>query len=463
MQKVIAKYGAALHLSLLAAAPLFLFPFFSEEVTAVVWLWLSLPAALWCLAEPSIRQGEKLHQARERVRKNLVADPLFWGLVLIVVLTAVRAFNTGIDLSYDAENGNWRISQAVWPLFPGCVGQAGALPAAASVAALVLISGCRHTLGRSARKSFLLISSALSGVAAIVAVLSIGFGNAVTLEAFSRAATMPFFVGAVFALQLMSGTVALDAVFERGWWLAMPLGFIALAGNLAGFLTFSSSFAVVIFASAELALMGLVFLHAFKVLPSSGEFKVLVVLGISLALGGFLMAAVLPIDVLVSRLSSLAEYRFFPEGFDKMRGALSEVARQSWFSHLWIGTGLGSFPLDLRFRAGDEVWQLVRENVIAVPNGWWHLLVERGIVGVLSLAIPLMILIVTFVRHLIGAWPMRFLPNPAVFLLPLVFIALALVGLFSGVFLRPDVLVTAGALGAVSANSFVRRKEKKNV
>ena len=66
MQKLIAKYGTAAHLALLAAAPLFLFPFLPDEAIATVLLFLSLPAAVWTLMEPSVLDGEKLHTARER-------------------------------------------------------------------------------------------------------------------------------------------------------------------------------------------------------------------------------------------------------------------------------------------------------------------------------------------------------------------------------------------------------------
>ena len=102
MQKFIAKFGCAAHLAVLTVAPLFLFPFVEREMLAVVMLWLSLPAALWAILEPSVRGGEHLHNARRRVLRGMLRDPLLWALLVVVVITGVRAVNVGIALAYDA-------------------------------------------------------------------------------------------------------------------------------------------------------------------------------------------------------------------------------------------------------------------------------------------------------------------------------------------------------------------------
>ena len=101
MQKAIAKYGLAAHLALVAVAPLFLFPFFGDVVVAKVLLWLALPAACWVLLEPSVRRGEMPHDARRRVFRAIVRDPLFWTFLAVLVVTGLRALNTGVALEYD--------------------------------------------------------------------------------------------------------------------------------------------------------------------------------------------------------------------------------------------------------------------------------------------------------------------------------------------------------------------------
>ena len=76
--KLITKYGLATHLALLASLPLVLMPFLSERALGVTILWLSAFSVLWLSLEPSIRSGEHLSTARDRVRSSLVRDPLFW-------------------------------------------------------------------------------------------------------------------------------------------------------------------------------------------------------------------------------------------------------------------------------------------------------------------------------------------------------------------------------------------------
>ena len=86
MQKFISKYALAAHLALLAVAPLFLSPLVGEGTVATVLLWLSPLAAAWVLLEPSRRADEMLHDARVRVASLIASDPLFWFLLLAVVL-----------------------------------------------------------------------------------------------------------------------------------------------------------------------------------------------------------------------------------------------------------------------------------------------------------------------------------------------------------------------------------------
>ena len=447
MHKIIAKYGLAAHLALLAVAPLVLSPLWGDEAVAVVLAWLTLVSAIWLFMEPSLRTGESLHVARKRVVKSVFCDVLFWCMLAVVVLAGVRAFNTGIGLAYDAENAKWQLSSAVFSLLPGSVGTAGWLPFAGTVSLLVVLQGCRHALGRSARMAFLLVAAILAGLGA-----SLDFA----LTSIGHEVVKPTSDGLSFALYLLGGTVALAAAFERKWRFVMPLFSFAVGGTAAGAFAFSPVFAVAVFVGAEILVLSYVFLYAAKTLSKAGEFKLLVVMGISLALGGLAVAMLLPPDLLNAKLSATKELVFFPPEFKAVRAVLSEIARKSWFSRLWIGTGLESFPLDFRFSAAAADWALVRGQVISVPNGWWQLLAERGIVGVLAIALPTAGLLFFYVRRLLRAFPMTTLPHPACLLTPIVLAAVVSVGFFDSSILRIDALTAAGALLAVAAGSFVR-------
>ena len=459
VQKAIAKYGAAAHLAILAVAPLFLFPFFGGETISVVLLWLSGVAAIWILMEPSLHYGESPRLARRRVLKAIVRDPLFWALLAVVCLTGLRALNTGIRMAYDAENASWRLTDADFPLLPGCVGSAGVLPFAVSVASLVLLQGCRNSLGKSARMAFLLTASIFAGLAASVAVGLVGFGHEALILQTKCSAFDPSYVGTAFAVYLLGGTVALFAAFERKWRMVMPFFAFAIGGTAAGLFAFAPSFVVAVFLVAESVLLIYVFVVSIRSLPASGEFKLLVVTGISLTLGGLLVMATLPKDVFDVRIAELTSLSFFSEDFYGQRAFLSDVALKSWLSRLWIGTGLGSFPFDFRFAATAENWQLFRGQVVGLPNGWWFLLAERGIVGALTLALTGGILLFSYVRRVVGWASAPAYLHPACLLAPVVLAYLGVTGTFDCSFLRADVLMATGAYLAISANSFTRMKD----
>jgi len=461
VQKLIAKYGAAAHLALLAVAPLFLFPFFGESETATVLLWLSGPALLWMILEPSLRHGEMLHNARYRVAWSICKDPLFWASVFLILLTGLRALNGGIALVYDAEVAKWNVSTACFPLLPGSVDGRGYLPFAAFVAGSVLMQGCRHSLGLSARMAFLLLSSSLAGLAAVIAVVAGAWGVPAVREAITCPPTASFYVGVAFYLHLLGGTVALVAAFERKWNLTMPFFAFAIGGTAAAGFLFSTPLVSLVFAGAEIVLLIYVFAFAMKNLAAASEFKLLVVSGLALTLGGLLIMA-LESSATMDRVTSFASLEFLTESFLEVRGALSDIALKSWLSNLWLGTGIGSFPLDLRFHASPEVWRAVRTGASAVPNGWWLLLAERGIVGAVIVGIPVGFLCFAYVRRLIVGIGLRVFPHPFCLVAPLVLCALTVSGLYGCALSRADVTIVAVSLLAVSAGAFPRGKRKDN-
>lgn len=458
VQKLIAKYGTAAHLALLAAAPLFLFPFLPDEAIATVLLFLSLPAAVWTLMEPSVLDGEKLHNARERAVRGLLSDPLLWACLALVVLVGVRAFNAGIGMSYDAEHSAWSVSNARFPLFPGSVGSNGYLPFAAMVAATVLIQGCRHSLGRSARMAFLFMSSALAGLAAAIVLSLAALGNAAALSAVSMEGTSYSFAGLAFVLCFLGGITSLVAAFERKWRAVIPLFAFSIGGTAAGAFTFSSALVSFVGACAGIVLIVYAFAYTCRMVRGSAEFKYLVVCGISLALGGLLVAASLPEKGLAARTEPFMSFVLLPDRFCELRDLLNGIALKTWLKHIWIGTGIGSFSLDFRFAANAEAWALVRGGAKAVPNGWLMLLVERGLVGAVFMALPVGFLFVAYCRRLAEGVRVRFFSHPACMLAPLVWAVVGVTGVFDCSVLRADVLMAALPMLVVSANSFSKKR-----
>ena len=453
MQKLIAKYGAAAHLAILAVAPLFLFPFFGTQTVATVILWLSVPAFLWVFLEPSLRWNEALHDARGRVVSSVIRDPLFWTMLLIVLFAGIRALNSGVGMAYDAEQAKWYVKTAFMPIFPGAVGDTGYLPFASVVALTVILIGCRHSLGQSARVSFLFVSSALAGAAALVAVVLLVQGNRWACEAAGCSKSYSY-VGVAWGIYLLAGTVATALMFERKWNKLIPFAILSIGGTGAGAFVYSPAAHCCVVAGGEILLLVYVFCYLCRVVEGARQFKFLVVSGIALTLGALSVAAMMPDSLLQEKLSPFVALSFFDESFFKLRAALSAVAVKAWLSHIWIGTGLSSFPLDFRFAAEAADWTMTKGGAVALANGWLLLLVERGIIGAVVLLVPCGFLTVSFFRRFVLGLAVRTLPQPACLLYPLTFVALVLIGIVDCSLWRTDVLLVTGALWAVSARSF---------
>jgi hypothetical protein len=445
VQKFITKYGLAAHLALAAMAPLCLSRFFGDETVAYTMLWISASALGWMFMAPSIFRNEHLKDARKRVLRSVFTDFLTWVMVLITVVAGVRALNGGIRMVYDAEEMVWSISSATFPLLPGIVDGCGLLPFAATVLATVLVVACRHALGKAGRLAFCFMSSSLAGALG-VAELLLGHWQGVNVS------------GIAYGVYLLMGTVALSGAFEFQWNRSMLFFVLAIGGNAAGLLGFAEPLHIVSFLAGELILLGYVFYYTHAILRRAAEFKLLVVFGLSLAVGLFIALSLIPEQLVSAKLDAIISWKLFPENFFELRSVLSEIALRSWKVHPWLGSGMGSFPLDVKFFATEADWLVLVSERSAAMNGYWHLLAERGIVGVAFLGLPLVFLIgYYFIALVRGVMAFR-LPHPAAFSGVLVFAAVLVDAFFGVNFLRCEVLAAIAFALAVSTKSFPKEK-----
>ena len=462
VQKLIAKYGLAAHLALLAVAPLFLFPFFGNAVVCAVVLWLSLLSVIWMLLAPSVLRQEHLQDARWRMSAAVVHDPLCWVLVAIVAAAAARALNTGVSLAYDAEISAWSVSPAYFPILPGSVGEEGVLPFVAVLASSIIIMSCRHALGRSARLAFLVVATALAGAAGLVSHLAVSKGVPGVIAYVEFPVGLFSFSGFAYGVYLLASMVALFAVLENGWNAVLLLPVVAIGGNAAACYSFSPAYLSVAFLGMAVILF---FYSAFctgKVLPLSCKIRFLFVGIAAVFLGALLVAAVLPAKTLEARLAPCLGLSLFPESFWEVRRVVSAMALKSWMSHLWAGTGVGSFSLDFRFCATAENWTMMPRGIASAPNGWWQLLAERGLVGCVSFVLPVGFLVVSYVCRLVGNVRDWSLPHPACLLTPVLLMLLGAAGFVDCSLMRPEVLMICGALLSISALSFPKKRVEKH-
>ena len=465
MQKAISKYGLAAHLALLAAAPLFLYPFCGEVWTARALLWLSLLSVVWMFMEPSRRKGEMLHDARLRVFLAVVGDPLFWLSAVLTAIAAIRLLNGGVAMVYDAETMQWSLRRPHVPFLPGGLDAAGYLPFSAVVASAVIMQTCRHALGKSARVCFLFVASFLSGLSAIALSAAMFCGDHAVLSAALAGAEDASYIGNAFGLHLAGGLVALAGAFERKWKRTMPFLIVSIGGCGVGLYSFAPDFVIVAYSAAAALVFSLALLYAQSkvgglVLPKSLAFLL-----ISAAAGLLVVMGLVPAAVKEVRFAWLFQEggRLLSDGFLAARDALSSIAASVWRGHPWTGTGLGSFPLDIRFEATPEMWRIFPASQKGCLNGWWQLLAERGISGAIFFLSPLAFLLWTFVvrgfaaakdavRRRRGA--SGFVFHPVCWLGPVAVAATAACGFFDHSFWRAETMMAVVAMFAMSGPAF---------
>ena len=472
MQKAISKYGLAAHLALLAVAPLFLFPFCGDAWTARAVIWLSLLAAGWTVLEPSRRADETLHDARFRVASSIALDPLFWFSLVLVLIAAVRWLNGGIGMVYDAETSIWSLSEARVPFLPGGTEDSGYLPFAAALGVAVLMQAGRHALGKSARVCFLFVAALLAGIAAIVAGLACVFENPVALHYAACSTVDATYPGVAFGICFMGSMVAIAGAFERKWNRAMPLLAIAVGGTAVGLYLFSPDMVIVVHAACAIVVAACALAYAHCRMGGLVVPKCLAFMLVAAIPPVLFVMGVVPEDIKAQKLACfLGEEgaRLVPDGFFELRSALSGIAEKVWKENPWLGTGLGTFGLDIRFNASESDWAMFASNQAGALNGWMQMLAERGIAGVAFFVAPLLFLLWTYVlracravadilsksRHGFGALVF----HPVCMLGPVAVAAVAACGFFDHSFWRSETMMLVAAVFAMAGSAFPAPKK----
>ena len=442
-------------MALLAVAPLFLYPFYGTDAIATVLLWLSLITALWVVMSPSCKAGEMPHRARSRLVSEALRDPMAWFSMAVVVYAGVRALNGGIALAYDAEAEAWSMLPPRAAMLPGCVDGCGFFPFAASIALFVLLVGVRHGLGAAASVAFFTSSAALAGIAATVSAIALSYGNVHALDMAACSYEAPSFVGTAYGLYLVCGVAALFGCVEYGWRRAEPFAVLGIVGSAVGLELFSPPATFVVFAVAFAALVVASFALSRGRIAGSASFRCAIV---ALSVVALVVVVAMFGDgcgELAGKRDAVLQLRLFPEGFASARDAMSSIALKSWRQNPWLGSGVGSFPFDLRFLAVQADWSLISPRQTAVVSAWWHVLVERGIVGAMVLAVGTAFLAWSYFAGLaraIGGGR----PSPSCLVGPLVAASLTAISFIDCSLLRPDVILPAAAALSLSAVAFQR-------
>ncbi|MBO4708858.1 MAG: O-antigen ligase family protein [Kiritimatiellae bacterium] len=472
MQKAISKYGLAAHLALLAVAPLFLFPFCGEAWTARTVIWLSLLSAAWTVLEPSRRMDEALHDARFRVASSIALDPLFWFSLVLVLVAGLRWLNGGIGMAYDAEKSVWSLSDAKFPFLPGGVEGSGYLPFASVVGVTVLMQAGRHALGKSARVCVLFVAAFLAGIAAVVAGIACVFGNPVALRYVACGTVDATYPGTAFGLCFMGSMVAIAGAFERKWNRAMPLLAVAVGGSAIGLYLFAPDIVILVYAACAVAVVAYSLLYAHSRMGGLVVPKCLAFLLVASIPPILFVMGVVPEGIKAQKLAYFFGEEgstLLPDGFSALRTALTEIAEKVWKENPWLGTGFGTFGLDIRFNAKEADWAVFASDQAGALNGWMQMLAERGIAGLSFFVAPLLFLVWTYVfrafhafsdvlsksRHGLGS----LIFHPICVLGPLAVAAVAACGFYDHSFWRSETMMLVAIMFAMSSSAFPAPKK----
>lgn len=449
MLTFVSKYATAAHLALLTVAPLFLFPFCSEGEIAKVLLWLSVLGTVWIVMSPSVKGDERPHNARLRFISEVLADPLFWFSLFLVIISAIRALNGGVAFAYDAENYTWALSLPKAEILPGCVDGAGFLPFSMSIVLLIVLQGFRHALDRNAVIGYLVSASVLSGLSAIVIVATMSYGNKAVLSLADCSYLVPTFVGTAYGIHFIGGIAALFCCIEAKMVAAELLTAVSMSATALGLAIFSPPITLVVFVVAFVVVVILSFALGGRALAGAGSLRCMLAILISVfaAVSPFLLCD--PSSALSARCDDILAYTVLPAGFAESYRALSDIALRVWKTNPWLGTGLGSFMLDIKFLATPADWSVISPLQTASICGWWQLLAERGIIGALMFAITGGFLVWSYVRRLLLSFSRdRF--RSVHCLGPLILLVLVALAFVDCSFLRVDVLLAAAAAMALS-------------
>lgn len=453
MQKFISKFALAAHLALAMVSPLFLFPFGAQPSTvAVVMAWLTLSAAVWLFMEPSRFADEMLHDARVRLARSIIVDPLFWTFAVLFIVATIRMFNGGVGMGYDAEKLIWTLKTQKWSAMPGVVEGYGVVEMMIVVTACVVVMGCRHALGKSARLFFLFSSCFIAALAALTALVCLAYDLPAVKSATAVAFSKPDFVGVGFGVFALCGIVSITGAFESKWNKYVFIHVLSLGACAAAFLLFSPPETIALFAIAAIILILVSFSWAMGTLGPTKSLKCFFSFVGAGVFTTLLIICFFDDAILSARFAPFKGAGFFQGTFFDVRNALSAIAAKVWTEHPWIGSGLGSFPYDIRFIATQEDWNILGINQHTPLSAWWYIIAERGISGALAFAVPFGMMVFTFIHRLTRIMTKPFFVPGVV--LGLVVIAVAVAESFVDIsFLRPETLIACAAIFSISANS----------
>lgn len=380
--------------------------------------WLTAFVLEYLLVFPQAKSNETLVEARSRVWRALIRDPLLYLALLLLVLLVVPFFNVTGEPQFNVLTKEWLIPSPPHPSLPFCVKpDEHAVLLLWFVPALTATLAARHGLLKKGKRLLLLTLSWNAAALALLGFVQLGTGaksvywGQETFSCFFATFGYPNFAGAFFTLHFAlsaglwfsraSGGLLGPAAAGVSWpeadstfnphWLLIPVLL-----NLAAAIASLSRAAILLCGVVFLALSVYMLAGAWQKSESGGRIKLAgALLGVLLLLGlSFTIFAPKALtDELVTITPDAVFERVSGRGYYHAR-----VAREIFKGHRLFGVGGWGYPhFAMVTMTPEERKGMQIDGGANVHNDTLQFLAEQGAVGFGLMALCALTLIVPLV------------------------------------------------------------------
>jgi len=393
--------------------------------------WLTVFVIEHLLVFPQAKSSETLVEARRRVWRSLVRDPLLYIGLLLTVLLVVPFFNVAGEPQFNVQTQEWRIPSPPYPGLPFCVTpDEHAVLLLWYVPALIAVLAARHGLLKRGKRLLLhalcwnATALALLGFAQLATGATSVYWGAATFSYFFSTFGYPNFAGAFFTLHfaLATGLWFSRASGERfgpaaagvAWteddnassphWLLIPVLL-----NLVAAIASLSRAAILLCGVVFLVLSVYMLVGIWQKSDAGGHVKLVgVVLGVLLLVG--LAFTIFAPGALKAELTTITPSAVF-ERVSGRGQYHARVAREIFMEHRLFGVGGWGYPHFATVTMTPEERKTMQiQGGANVHNDTLQFLAEQGAVGfglmvlcALMLIVPLMVQAVRTTRVLASA------------------------------------------------------------
>ncbi|MEI7945114.1 MAG: hypothetical protein WCJ02_00380 [bacterium] len=405
MQKFFTKYWLAFQLLILFGAVSV--GIFSKETNGSIYLfWLSLFAVESLVLLPTVFKDEAITEARKRVLRSMEGDSFTYVGIVLMGIVCIQWLNSGCSLVYLTDADVWKFSLPPVEWLPYSVKPIPAL-AVLSLVVSVFAGGLviRNGLGKGGKRFFLEAATIMSGMIAAYAVLQSLKG----VPLYAAWATDPGACnpGTFFAFwflislgrDLSSASSKFTPVKTALWW-----GF-AFAGNLVGFLQFSSALGLLIYGVIGVLLIiyriSILFCQHVQVIK---RFRFVLGIGLAVSLVTFAIVFLVPKSPIIPKIMELTDTASFEQAIAN-RNFRMKAALKIWEGVPWTGVGANGFSQYLGTVIEDSDWKQAKKDKQFVWSDAYQFLCEWGVIGsgvLIAMIITMLIPLFVRMRNILG-------------------------------------------------------------